>query len=57
MVGDSVMDKMLRNRVNREASICYDFYIGAYPGFSEGGGRDPPNKITSQTCVSLGLSV
>ena len=20
-----------------------------YPGFSEGGGRDPPNKLTSQT--------
>ena len=26
---------------------------GAYPGFSEGGGRDPPKKLTSQTSVRL----
>ena len=38
------------------------YYSGAYPGFTEGGGRDPPNKLTSQTSAplsyfSLGLPV
>ena len=28
-------------------------FTGAYPGFSEGGGRDPPKKLTSQTSAQL----